>query len=137
MNRVSQNKNGEGRRAVATVEAAVCLPVLILLVFGAIESSNGIFLKQSMTMAAYEAAKVAASPRGTKALATQRCKDVLAVRDISNFEISFVPNTLSETTASGTKISVTITVDADAAALGPLWIFEGKKLTKTVQMQRL
>ena len=42
------------RRGVAAVEFAVCLPVIILLVFGAIEASSFIFLKQSLNVAAYE-----------------------------------------------------------------------------------
>ena len=42
------------RRAVAAVEFAVCLPVIIMLVFGAIEASSFIFLKQSLNVAAYE-----------------------------------------------------------------------------------
>lgn len=133
----ARKKNNEKRRGAATVEAAVCLPLLIVLVFGSVESSNGIFLKQSLTIAAYEAAKIAAAPRGTIDTATTRCREVLAVRDVDNFEISFSPNNLTEDTPRGVKIQVTVTVDADAAALGPLWILEGKSLQKTVVMRRL
>ena len=42
------------QRGMAAVEFAVCLPVLVLLVFGAIEASSFIFLKQALTVAAYE-----------------------------------------------------------------------------------
>ncbi|MEP3478236.1 MAG: TadE family protein [Fuerstiella sp.] len=132
-----RKSSDKSRKGAATVEAAVCLPLLIVLVFGSVESSNGIFLKQSLTIAAYEAAKIAAAPRGTKQNATVRCSEVLAVRDVDNFEISFSPNNLDANTPRGQTIEVTVTVDADAAALGPLWIFEGKSLQKTVVMRRL
>lgn len=130
-------KNDDRRKGAATVEAAVCLPLLIVLVFGAVESANGIFLKQSLTIAAYEAAKIAAGPRGTKQAATTRCQEVMAVRDVDNFTITFSPNDLSADTSRGQRIEVTVTVAADAASLGPLWIFNGKSLQKTVAMRRL
>lgn len=133
----ARKMNDSKRKGAATVEAAVCLPLLIVLVFGSVESSNGIFLKQSLTIAAYEAAKIAASPRGTKDAATARCAEVMSVRDVDNFEITFSPNNLNENTTRGRRITVTVTVAADAASLGPLWIFEGKSLQKTVVMRRL
>lgn len=132
-----RSQKREERKGAATVEAAVCLPLLILLVFGSIESSNAIFLKQSLTMAAYEAGKIASSPRGTGTAATIRCQEVLAVRDIDEFDISFLPSNLSADTPRGQTISVTVTIDADSASLGPLWIFDGKTLQKTVVMRRL
>ena len=42
------------RRGIAAVELAVCLPVIVLLVFGSIEASSFIFLKQSLNVSAYE-----------------------------------------------------------------------------------
>lgn len=125
------------RKGTATVEAAVCLPLLLVLVFGSIEASNAIFLKQSLSMAAYEAAKAAAVPQGTDAAAKQRCSEVMAVRDVSTFDVRFSPASITSSTPRGTRIGVTITVDADSAALGPLWFFTGKKLSSTVYMVRL
>ena len=132
-----RKSSDESRKGAATVEAAVCLPLLIVLVFGSMEAANGIFLKQSLTIAAYEAAKTATSPRGTKQSATVRCSEVLAVRDVDDFTITFSPDDLNASTPRGENIEVTVTVDADAAAIGPLWIFEGVSLQKTVVMRRL
>lgn len=50
------------RRGAASVELAVCLPVIILIVFGAIETCSIVFLQQNLQLIAYEAARVAASP---------------------------------------------------------------------------
>lgn len=50
------------RRGAASVELAVCLPVILLIVFGAIETCSIVFLQQNLQLIAYEAARVAASP---------------------------------------------------------------------------
>ena len=121
----------------ATVEAAVCLPLLLVLVFGSIESSNAIFLKQSMTVAAYESAKVASAPQGTIANAAIRCQEVMDVRDVPNYTMSVSPSSLDADTASGTTVTVTVQVNGDAASMGPLWFFTGKTLSKSVSMVRL
>ena len=111
--------------------------MLLVLVFGAIESANAIFLKQSLTIGAYEAAKAATTPQGTSTFATQRCSEVLAVRDITSFQITYSPASITETLARGPEVSVTVTVNADSAATGPLWIFSGQPLSATIKMVRL
>jgi len=115
----------------------VTLPLLLVLVFGSIEASNAIFLKQSMTIAAYEAAKAASAPDGTDEFASVRCAEALAVRNINTFDITFSPSNIDINTPRGSRISVTVTLDADSAAVGPLWVFTGKQLTKKVEMVRL
>ncbi len=46
------------RRASAIVELAICLPIVMTLIWGTIELSNAIFLKQTLTSAAHEGALV-------------------------------------------------------------------------------
>lgn len=125
------------RRGVAAVEAAITLPMLVILVVGALESANAIFLKQTMVIAAYEAAKVASSPNGTNAFAQQRCSEVLTSRDVDTFTLTVTPSSLSSATARGTRVSVTLSVECNSSILGPLWIFSGKTLQTTVDMVRL
>ena len=55
------------RKGTATVEFAVCLPVLVTIVLGSIEATNAIFLKQHLTAAAYEGARKATTPAETSA----------------------------------------------------------------------
>jgi Flp pilus assembly protein TadG len=54
-----------GRRGVAAAEFAVCLPVLVLVVFASIEACSMIFLKESLTVAAYEGSRVALQSAAT------------------------------------------------------------------------
>ena len=50
---------GESRSGVAAAEFAVCLPVIVLLVLAMIESCTMVFLKQSVSIAAYEGVRTA------------------------------------------------------------------------------
>ena len=54
------------RRGVAASELAVCLPVIVLLVLAMIEACTMIFLKQSLTVAAYEGVRTAIEPNGDR-----------------------------------------------------------------------
>lgn len=90
-----------------------------------------------MTIAAYEAAKAASAPDGTDEFARIRCAEALAVRDIHTFDLEFSPSNIDIKIPRGSRISVTVTLNADSAAVEPLWVFSGKKLTKKVEMVRL
>lgn len=56
---LSRPRNTINRRGVAAVEAAVCLPVLALIIFGAVEVSGGIFQEYNAQACTYEISKVA------------------------------------------------------------------------------
>ncbi|MGI9517005.1 MAG: TadE family protein [Pirellulaceae bacterium] len=50
-------------RGTATVELALCLPMIVLVVFGAVEGASMIFLKQTLVQSSYEGIKVAVKPK--------------------------------------------------------------------------
>ncbi|MCS7465272.1 pilus assembly protein [Stieleria sp. ICT_E10.1] len=82
-------KGRRKRDGVAAVEFAVCLPVIVLLVFGSIEASSFIFLKQSLSVACYEAAREASQSGSTEAEADARGLAILESRSVNDFEIRF------------------------------------------------
>ncbi len=89
------------------VEAAICLPVLLLLIFGSMEVTDAIFLKHSLKSASYEAARVVSST-GAKwqdgnSLATSILKDY----GIQGYTIDFSPK-VNKNTAQGTVVTVTV-----------------------------
>ncbi len=69
-------------RGLAVVELAVCLPVIVILILGAIEACTMIFLKQSLHIAAYEGARVAIDNRATNQRVEERCQQILDERRI-------------------------------------------------------
>lgn len=134
--RLTRRAKTPGRRGTAAVEAAITIPLLFVLVFGAIELSNGIFLKQSLTIAAYEGVRTATRPGGTSVLAQQRIQDVLTSRGITGQTVTITP-TVTTTTPRGTQVSVTVGVSANSEAIGPLRLLQGKNLQQTAVMVRL
>ncbi|WP_231615485.1 TadE/TadG family type IV pilus assembly protein [Novipirellula artificiosorum] len=95
------------RRGVAAVEFAVCLPVIVLLVFGSIEASSFIFLKQSLSVAAYEGAREASLSQSTSAATTARSENILNARNVVDFEVSF-PSGTPEAAARGSEVAVEV-----------------------------
>jgi len=123
-----QRKRVCSRNAIAAVELAVCLPVLVLLMLGAIESSNMIFLRQALVQSSYEAAKLAARPDATSDEATNRAEAVLATREIEGYTVTLSPAT-TEALARGTDILATVTAPMDANRLVPFPLFSGHVLS--------
>ena len=105
------------RRGVAAVEFVVCLPVLALLVFGAIEASSFIFLKQSLNVAAYEGIREAIRIGSSNADGSDRAQNILTAHTVNDFNISF-PNGESADVIRGNEI--VIEVSAPTATNSPL-----------------
>lgn len=105
------------RRGVAAVEFAVCLPVLVLLVFGAIEASSFIFLKQSLNVAAYEGIRETVRIGSNNANGINRAQNILNARNVNGFNINF-PNGDAASADRGDLIA--IEVSAPTATNSPL-----------------
>ncbi len=103
------SKQANKRRGAAVVEFAVCVPVLVLIVFGSIEMTNGIYLKQAGTAAAYEAARVVTATGGLESSATTRAQEVLAGYSVVGATIAISP-AVDSTTPRGTYVSVSVTI---------------------------
>ena len=70
------------RRGTAVPELAICLPVLFVIIFGSIEITNLIFLRQTLVEASYEGALLGSQKNTTEAEILQRVQATLAARDI-------------------------------------------------------
>lgn len=130
---ISEQKQRSG---LAAVEFSLTLPLLILLVLGSVEASNAIFLRQAMTIAAYETAQVASAYGGTESEAKQRGADILAGYNLREFSIDITPAITSEMTA-GTKIEVAITAPSNSNSIGPPWFFKDATYERKFVMYRL
>ena len=87
---------GPHRRGVATVELAVCLPVIVLLVLGAMEATNMVFLKQSLAVAAYEGGRTSVVPGATTADVVAKCQEILDDRKIQGAAVSVTPGDVED-----------------------------------------
>jgi len=121
------------RRAVAAVEAAVSLPLLVLLVFGSIELANSIFLAQTLSFASYEGAREAARPGATVAQVNDRVGQILHARGINDYTVTVTPQ-LSPATQRGTKITVRVETAMSALSTHATGLTSGRMTSQEVSM---
>lgn len=123
------------RSGAAAVEFALCFPLVAGIVFGSIEVSNAILVKQALTSAAYDAGNVASAMGGSSEQAISRAKMVLAGFRINSATVTITPN-VDANTASGTEI--TITCSASLAANNTVgWSLQNKVLTRTYKVSHM
>ena len=89
-------RQAKKRSGVAAVEFAVCLPVLVILVFGSIEASSFIFLKQSLNVAAYECTREAARNDSTTQSAIDQATNILNARNVQGFGVDVVSGEVAD-----------------------------------------
>ncbi len=103
----SRNRASIKRDGAALVEFAVCLPVLVLIVLGSIEATSAVFVRQSLVVAAYEAAREAVRRDGTSTDAEARAREVLDQRKINSARITITPANLANV-QRGSEVTVQI-----------------------------
>ncbi len=121
------------RVGTAAVELALCMPIMVVVVFGTIESCNSIFLKQTATSAAYEAAKICTGTGGTEFAARLRVEEILASTEISGGVLTFDPPT-SEDWVRGTLISTTVAIPTSNNLGGINMFYDGHILSGRITM---
>jgi len=91
------------KTGAALIEFAVCLPVIMILILGSMEASSAIFVRQALTISAYEGIREAIRINGTTVNATSRAQAVLTARQIRSSTIVFTPANI-QTAARGSNI---------------------------------
>jgi Flp pilus assembly protein TadG len=137
MNRRSRRRERaeQRRRGVAASELAVCLPVLVLLVLAMIEACTMIFLKQSLTVAAYEGARTALDPQAVAANVQAAADGVLADRRVQRASVTIRPTNFA-TLAPGEYIEVTVSAPTDPNSAIPGSFLRGRTLSATAVMMK-
>ena len=123
------------REGTATLELAVALPILLLLIFGGMEAANGVFLKQGMTVAAYETAKMATTVGYTSSEALARGQAILDARGFGAANISIAPPDVTAI-PSGSYVTVTVSGTADINAISPAVLLGGATVSTQIVMRR-
>lgn len=124
MARLPNNSRSRRRRGAAVAELAICLPAIVLLVFGAIECTSMIFLRQSLHIAAYEGIRVAIKNDTTSADVRARCDQILGERDIDAGNIVITPGESADV-SRGEPIAVQVSAPCVANSILPLQFFGG------------
>ena len=78
----------EKSRGAVIVEMAVCLPLMLLVVFGCIEANTALFRGQTLTSAAHEGALVGLKRTATAEDITNRVATIMSSRGIEEYTLN-------------------------------------------------
>lgn len=109
------------------VEAAVCGGVVVALTFATLEVCSSIYLRESVTVAAFEAARVGVKRKATRQDAVDQANNILAARGIKGGIVGVTPSDFSSLNALQ-PITVTVRAPINKNAF-----FIGKFLTSTLR----
>ncbi len=126
------NRSGK-RRGVAAAELAVCLPVVVLILLATIESCSALFLKQSLTVAAYQGVRAAIEKGSTTANVQTACDQILADRRIQGSQVTLTPASIASL-KPGDFINVTVSAPCASNSAVPTAFFRGRTLSATASM---
>lgn len=129
----SHASGGENRRGVAAAELAVCLPIVVLLVLATIEACSMVFLKQSLSVAAYEGARTALADGTTAADVRAKCDQIFRDRRIEGASVSTSPSNFDRV-GPGVFVDVTATAPCDQNTVLPNMFYQGRRISATVSM---
>lgn len=95
------------RNGAAVTELAVCMPIFVTCVFGTLEICSGIYLRQTLTISAYEGARAAGFYGSSPGEATVAAMKILTDRGITGGNVTFDPPN-PEDTLAGTMITARV-----------------------------
>ncbi|MGY8771166.1 MAG: TadE/TadG family type IV pilus assembly protein [Pirellulales bacterium] len=123
------------RKGTAVSELAVCLPVITLIVFAAIQGAELMFMKQALSVAAYESCREALHPDGTKETAASTANRMLQDRRIQSAAVQFTPTDI-EALAPGKYITISIHAPVTKNSTLRGWMFAPEEITSSVTMMK-
>lgn len=126
-------KSAGKRRGVAAAELAVCLPIIVLLVLATIEACSAIFLKQSLTAAAYEGVRTALEEGADTKSVQAACNQILSDRKIKGGTIAIKPANFTALDP-GEFVDITVSAPCTSNSVVPATFYRGRTLSATASM---
>lgn len=135
LKRLRIKNRGRNNSGAAAVEFAVISPVLFLLFMGTVETCRFIYLRQSLTIAAYEATRIALIPKSTSGQVVAAANNILTDRGIKGASITITPSDFSSAPIQS-FIEVRVTAPANSNSLVKVNFFAGKTLVGRCSMMK-
>lgn len=133
MKQIRPNTVNAKRRGAATVEFALVLPVLLLLMFGSMEFARANQVANAAAFSAYQGCRQAIIPGGTVASATTAAKQVLNAQSISPSNIAVSPSVIDDTT---TTVTILVSVNMNTVGwISPMFM-KNKTITRGCTLTR-
>ncbi|QDT68348.1 TadE-like protein [Planctomycetes bacterium MalM25] len=125
----------ERRLGVEIVELAFALPVMMVIVFGTLETCELIFVKQSLAVGAYESGRIAARPGGTADSAVTRFEQIMTSRRVNDATITITPADPTAV-AIGDEIRIEVAAPVHSNSTTGLVLTNVPDITETVVVVR-
>ena len=100
----------QGRRGLAVVECAVILPVVVLLIMGAVELSRAVMVQHVLQEAAQAACRVYMVEPTTQQNAQDMIDQAMLAAGVTGYTVTFNPLTKPEIDTPMEPVTVTVTV---------------------------
>lgn len=131
----THSRRDRHRRGTAVAEAAICLPVLMVIFVGTIEVCNMLFVGQTLKVTAYEGSRVGIVPGANAANVQYQCESLLNDRNVQSATINMTPADPSMLD-SGDFFTVTIEADCGANSIIGGSFFAGRTMSRSVSLPR-
>jgi len=116
--RATRRRRGQvaRRTAAATVEMALLLPLMMLIIFGCLEVCQRLLLRQTASVAAYETARMAARRGASMPQALHRGQMILQERRVEDGVVEIVPQDVSSVPTGGElQVFVTVPIEGNSS----------------------
>lgn len=133
MRRKTKLSRGSDRTGAAVVEFAVCLPVLVLVTLAFIDLTNLIYFRQTIKIAAYDAARTAAEPTATESEVQTAAGRLMTARQIDNWTLT-LPNDFGSK-VRGERIDLTLSVPISEMTYFTGMDFWGASLGSAIEVE--
>lgn len=117
------SRNISPRDGTATVEFAVCLPMLLVILIGIIEASSMIYLKQSLSVAAYEGIRASVRSGATTSEVEVACNRILTARRVNGATIEVTPSDFEDQPPQ-TWISIRVSATGGSNSVIAGWFYD-------------
>jgi len=126
-------KRRQSRCGAAMVEFAIVAPLLFLFFFAAFEFCRVAMIRHTVDNAVYEGCRQAIVPGATAGGARQAAESVLGTLGLARSTVTVSPADIQQQTP---EVTVTVEVDLDANTFVPPQFTGGKRVTRTLTLQR-
>lgn len=135
---MKRTQKQRSRTAVAAVEAAVCLPIVVVIFLGSVEFSSGIFQEYNVQAATYEISKVALRAKSTSEDVQVSANEILPALGIEQFDITIAvePRTANVDSVESPTVSNFVIPSSGTPTGGLEELPRGTLLRLTVVAQR-
>lgn len=126
------------RRGAALVEAALVLPILLILTFGVLEYGWMFIKDQEITSAARQGARIAATVDATNAQVQSAVSSIMSANGLggSGYQLTFSPaNVATVSPKSSLTVSISVTY-SNIKLTGISWIPTPAHLGATITMSK-